>query len=146
MMGVEGNEYKIDLTDKKIRPAGWKFYLQDPNFLTWLADEELAENMKPFRTVLVKCNPKTKKVTRVKGDATQFRPLHDGAFANLLPKVSIRTEEKDGKRFYLDSKGNEYFFLGDLPIEAIQFGRIESGWFDAYPDRPAWLREWEQDL
>lgn len=146
VVGFEGNEYKIDLTDQKIRPAKWDFYQQDPDLIEWLEDEDLAEIMEPFQAVLVKCNPKTGAITRVEGDDGKFGPSHDGAFAALLPEVSVRTEEKDGKRFYLDSKGNEYFFLGDLPIEAIQFGRIASGWFDEYPDRPAWLRELEQSL
>lgn len=107
--------------------------------LVW--DKPELEELKPFQAVLVKCNPKTGAVTRVEEDDAKFGPEHDGAFAKLLPEVSVRTEEKDGKRFYLDTQGNEYFFLGDLPKKAIQFGRIKSGWFDEYPDRPAWLRE-----
>ena len=146
LTGFDGKKYKLNLADQEFRPEGWDFYQEDPDIVKWMGKKYFEEKLKPFQAVLVKCNPKTGEVTRVRGDAGKFGPEHDGAFTALLPKASIRTEEKDGKRFYLDTQGNEYFFLGDLPRRAIQFGRIETGWFDKYPDRPAWLREWEHSL
>lgn len=143
LTGFAGDEYEINLADETIRPAGWNFYQEDPDVLEFLGDTDFEEILKPFQAVLVKCNPETGDVTCVEGDAAKFGSEHSGAFAEILPEVSIRTEEKDGKRFYLDAEGNEYFFLGDLSLEEIRFGRTRAGWFDAYPDRPAWLREWE---
>lgn len=143
LTGFAGDEYEINLADETIRPAGWNFYQEDPDILELLGDTDFEKILKPYQEALVKCNPETGDVTRVEGDAGKFGPEHSGAFAEILPEVSIRTEEKDGKRFYLDAEGNEYFFLGDLSLEEIRFGRVQAGWFDAYPDRPAWLREWE---
>ena len=143
LTGFAGDEYEINLADETIRPAGWNFYQEDPDILELLGDTDFEKILKPYQEALVKCNPETGDVTCVEGDAAKFGSEHSGAFAEILPEVSIRTEEKDGKRFYLDAEGNEYFFLGDLSLEEIRFGRVQAGWFDAYPDRPAWLREWE---
>lgn len=146
LTGFEGKKYKLDLADEKFRPAGWEFYRVDPDIVKWMGKKALEAELEPFQAVLVKCNPKTGAVTRVEGDTAKFGPEHDGALAKLLPEVSVRTEEKDGKRFYLDAQGNEYFFLRDLPRKAIRFGRTKSGWFHEYPDRSAWLRKLKESL
>lgn len=131
LTGYHGEPYKdIDLCDEKIRPEGWDFWSADPDTLERMDSEALKEKMEAFQAVLLKGDPKTGEVSRVL-DNQPGGPLPAG----------VRMEEKEGRCFYLDGEGNDYFPLSEIPIEEFYFGR-STALFQDRPDYPDWLREW----
>lgn len=66
-----------------------------------------------------------------------------GLFKLFLPKVDITIKKRDGRRFYFDEKGNEYFFLGSVDRSTI---RTVKGSLWAFPPDAVWAIEWAKDI
>lgn len=130
--GYHGDFYEdIDLCDEKIRPEDWDFWATDPDVLDFLESEDLEEAIAPLQAVMLKCTPQSGEVSRV----LDYQP------GGPLP-AGVRMEEKEGRRFYLDGEGNDYFPLSEIPIEDFHFGKITIELFQDRLDYPDWLREW----
>lgn len=83
-------------------------------------------------------------------DSEPMKELPDGAdefilgiFKLLLPKADITIKKRDGRRFYFDEKGNEYFFLGSVDRSTI---RTVKGYVWAFPPDAAWAIKWAKDF
>lgn len=66
-----------------------------------------------------------------------------GMFKLLLPKADITIKKRDGRRFYFDGKGNEYFFLGSVDRSAIRTAR---GYVWAFPLNAVWAIKWARGI
>lgn len=83
-------------------------------------------------------------------DSEPMKELPDGAdefilgiFKLLLPKADITIKKRDGRRFYFDGKGNEYFFLGSVDRSTIQTAK---GYVWAFPPDAVWAIKWAKDF
>lgn len=83
-------------------------------------------------------------------DSEPMKELPDGAdefilgiFKLLLPKADITIKKRDGRRFYFDGKGNEYFFLGNVDRSTIQTAK---GYVWAFPPDAVWAIQWAGDI